>query len=59
MGTLEPCFYARCIIRMAGKRLVEKKRSSTDDLNREIVILIFIPGVHILPHRPWSMNLKP
>ena len=36
-SSLEPCFYARLIVRIALRRLTEK-HSSSDKFNREIVI---------------------
>ena len=42
LASLEPCCYARSIVRMALGRLTEK-HSSSDELNGEIVILILPP----------------
>ena len=39
LASLEPCFYARSIVRMALKRLTEK-HSSSDEFSQEIVFLI-------------------
>ena len=43
LASLEPCFYARSVIRIALKRLTEEI-SSSDKLNREIVMLILLQG---------------
>ena len=48
--SLEPCFYARSIVRMVVRRLM-KKHSSSNELNREIVILILLLGYPFYPHR--------
>ena len=35
LASLEPCFYARSIVRMALRRLTEKKHSSRDEFNEK------------------------
>ena len=51
LASLEPCFYARTIFRIALRRLTEK-HSSSDEFNREIVILTLSQGYPFYPHRP-------
>ena len=42
LASLEPCLYARSIVRRALKRLIGK-HSSTDEFNRKIAVLILPP----------------
>ena len=48
LASLEPCFYARSIARMALRTLTEKHFSS-DEVDREIGITQISQGVPILP----------
>ena len=56
LATLEPCFYARFIVKMALRRLTEK-HSSSDEFNREIVVLILPQGYPFYHHRPYKIVL--
>ena len=49
LASLEP-FYVQSIVRMALRRL--KKHSSSDEFNRETVILILPQGTHFTPTYP-------
>ena len=49
LAPLKPCFQARPIVRMALRRLTEKKHSSSDEFNQEIVILILPHGYPFYP----------
>ena len=52
--SLEPCFYARSIVRMALRRLTEKHFSS-DESNREMVFPILSQGY---PFYPQTLNME-
>ena len=56
LASLEPCFYVRSIVRMVLRRSTEKKHSSSDKFNREIVILISPQGYLFYLHRPCSFQ---
>ena len=55
LASFEPRFYAWSIVGMAPRRL--KKHSSSDEFNREIVILILPqgPGAHFTPTDPYCI----
>ena len=54
-ASLEPCFHARFLVRMAIRRLT-KKRSSGDEFNRKISYTHLTPRVASLP--PKTLVLR-
>ena len=58
LTSLEPCFYARSIVKMALIRILTEKHSSDDEFNREIVILILTPQTLHNVHGKSSDRLK-
>ena len=57
-ASLESCFYARFIVRMALRRLTEKKHSSIDEFNRELAMSISQHGYIFYPHMPYTRFRK-
>ena len=54
LASLEPCFYALFIVRMALRRLTEKL-SSSDEFNRKMVVLILPQGHPFYLHRTYHV----